>query len=40
MGATLNDKTIPRLKCSMVAGSANNQLKDEIGFSINTKFNY
>ena len=33
MGATLNDKTIPRLKCSMVAGSANNQLKDEIKHS-------
>ena len=33
MGATLNDNTIPRLKCSMVAGSANNQLKDEIKHS-------
>jgi len=30
LGATLNDHTIPRLKCSIVAGAANNQLKDEI----------
>lgn len=30
MGAILNDKTIPRLKCSIVAGSANNQLDDEV----------
>lgn len=30
LGATLNDDTIPRLKCSMIAGGANNQLKDEI----------
>ncbi len=30
LGATLNDNTIPRLKCSIVAGAANNQLKDEI----------
>jgi leucine dehydrogenase len=30
LGATLNDETIPRLKCSIVAGAANNQLKDEI----------
>lgn len=30
LGATLNDDTIPRLKCSIVAGAANNQLKDEI----------
>ncbi|MGY8787261.1 MAG: Glu/Leu/Phe/Val family dehydrogenase [Fidelibacterota bacterium] len=29
LGATLNDNTIPRLKCSLVAGAANNQLKDE-----------
>ncbi len=29
LGATLNDDTIPRLKCQIVAGSANNQLKDE-----------
>jgi len=29
LGATLNDETIPRLKCSIVAGAANNQLKDE-----------
>lgn len=30
LGATLNDKTIDRLKCQIVAGAANNQLKDEI----------
>lgn len=29
MGATLNDKTIPDLKCSIVAGAANNQLAEE-----------
>lgn len=30
LGATLNDSTIPRLKCRVVAGAANNQLKDEV----------
>jgi leucine dehydrogenase len=30
LGASLNDDTIPRLKCAMIAGAANNQLKDEI----------
>ena len=30
LGATLNDDTIPRLKCGIVAGAANNQLKDEV----------
>jgi len=30
LGATLNDDTIARLKCQIVAGSANNQLKDEV----------
>lgn len=30
LGATLNDDTIPRLKCTIVAGAANNQLKDEV----------
>jgi leucine dehydrogenase len=30
LGATLNDTTIPRLKCSIVAGAANNQLKEEV----------
>ncbi len=30
LGATLNDHTIPQLKCAMVAGAANNQLKEEI----------
>jgi len=29
LGATLNDKTIKRLKCKIVAGTANNQLEDE-----------
>ena len=29
LGASLNDHTIPRLKCAVVAGSANNQLADE-----------
>lgn len=29
LGATLNDETIPRLKATIVAGGANNQLKDE-----------
>jgi leucine dehydrogenase len=29
LGATLNDDTIPKLKCSIVAGAANNQLKTE-----------
>jgi len=30
LGATLNDNTISRLKCSIVAGAANNQLADEM----------
>lgn len=30
LGATINDDTIPRLKCSIIAGAANNQLKDEL----------
>jgi leucine dehydrogenase len=30
LGATLNDMTIPRLKCRVIAGAANNQLKDEM----------
>ena len=29
LGATLNDDSIPRLKCQIVAGAANNQLADE-----------
>jgi leucine dehydrogenase len=29
LGAILNDNTIPRLKCQVVAGAANNQLEDE-----------
>lgn len=29
LGATLNDETIPALRCSIVAGAANNQLADE-----------
>ncbi|MFZ5817416.1 MAG: Glu/Leu/Phe/Val family dehydrogenase [Bacillota bacterium] len=28
LGATINDETIPRLKCKVVAGGANNQLKE------------
>ena len=34
LGATLNDTTIPRLKCKVVAGAANNQLLDEDLLSI------
>ena len=30
LGATLNDSTIDRLKCSLIAGAANNQLLDEV----------
>ena len=30
LGATINDETITRLKCSIIAGAANNQLKDEV----------
>ncbi len=29
LGATVNDDTIPRLKAKIIAGAANNQLKDE-----------
>lgn len=29
LGATVNDDTIDRLKCRVIAGAANNQLKDE-----------
>ncbi len=29
LGATLNDDTLSRLRCSVIAGAANNQLKDE-----------
>jgi leucine dehydrogenase len=29
LGAILNDETIPQLKCKVIAGSANNQLKEE-----------
>jgi leucine dehydrogenase len=29
LGATVNDSTLSRLKCQIIAGSANNQLKDE-----------
>ncbi|MDV2887750.1 leucine dehydrogenase, partial [Alkalihalophilus pseudofirmus] len=28
LGATINDETIPQLKARVIAGSANNQLKD------------
>lgn len=29
LGATVNDESIPKLKCAIIAGAANNQLKDE-----------
>jgi leucine dehydrogenase len=29
LGATVNSETIPRLKCAIIAGGANNQLADE-----------
>jgi len=29
LGATVNDETLDRLKCSVIAGAANNQLKEE-----------
>ncbi|MFZ1288659.1 MAG: Glu/Leu/Phe/Val dehydrogenase [Melioribacteraceae bacterium] len=29
LGAVINDKTIPKLNCEIIAGSANNQLEDE-----------
>jgi leucine dehydrogenase len=29
LGATINDETLSRLKCSIIAGAANNQLKNE-----------
>lgn len=29
LGATINDDTLSRLKCSIIAGAANNQLKVE-----------
>jgi leucine dehydrogenase len=37
LGATINDETIPLLKCPIVAGSANNQLQDEIKHGIALK---
>ncbi|MCS7075309.1 MAG: leucine dehydrogenase [Bacteroidia bacterium] len=30
LGATVNDETIPQLKCEIITGCANNQLKDEL----------
>lgn len=30
LGATINDETISRLQCSIIAGAANNQLEDEL----------
>lgn len=30
LGATLNSDSIAKLKCSIIAGAANNQLEDEI----------
>jgi leucine dehydrogenase len=29
LGATVNAKTLPRLKCKVIAGAANNQLEDD-----------
>ena len=29
MGATVNDDTLPKLKCAIIAGAANNQLANE-----------
>jgi leucine dehydrogenase len=29
LGATINHKTLPRLKCKVIAGAANNQLEDD-----------
>jgi leucine dehydrogenase len=37
MGGILNDTNIPQLKCSIVAGAANNQLDDEIKHSLALK---
>lgn len=33
LGATLNDNTIPKLNCEIIAGAANNQLEDEVKHS-------
>jgi len=30
LGATVNDDSIPKLKCEIIAGAANNQLKNEV----------
>ncbi|MCB0482596.1 MAG: Glu/Leu/Phe/Val dehydrogenase [Flavobacteriales bacterium] len=30
LGAILNDETLPKLKCQIIAGAANNQLQDEV----------
>lgn len=30
LGGIINDETIPRLKCKIIAGAANNQLQDEV----------
>jgi leucine dehydrogenase len=30
LGATVNDATLERLKCSIIAGAANNQLQNEV----------
>ena len=38
LGGTLNDRTIPRLRCSVVAGGANNQLlTDEDGAELHRR---
>ncbi len=30
LGATINDQTIPKLRCAIIGGAANNQLADEV----------
>ena len=37
LGAVINDNTIPQFKCSIIAGSANNQLESEVHGKILTK---
>ncbi|MCC5917283.1 MAG: Glu/Leu/Phe/Val dehydrogenase [Cryomorphaceae bacterium] len=34
LGATVNDESIEKFKCSIIAGAANNQLKDEVNHGI------
>jgi leucine dehydrogenase len=37
LGAMLNDNTIPRLKCKLIAGAANNQLEDDVKHALMLK---